>query len=61
MREYEVEGEGRPQPGHRGEFARGEDDPAIVTVPPAVIGFLLLVIVALACAFYLAAQVVQTP
>jgi hypothetical protein len=61
MRQYEVERDGRPQPDDRGELAHGEDDPAILTVPPAVIGLLLLVIVALACAFYIAAQVVQTP
>jgi hypothetical protein len=38
-----------------------EDDPAILSVPPAVIGFLLLLVVVLACIFYIAAQVVQTP
>lgn len=32
-----------------------------LTVPPAVIGFLLLLAVLLACVFYIAAQVVQTP
>jgi hypothetical protein len=38
-----------------------EDDPAMLSVPPAVIGFLLLLVVVLACIFYIAAQVVQTP
>ena len=61
MRKNEVEGEGIPQSDDRGEFAHGEDDRAIRTVPPAVVGFLLLVIVVLACAFYITAQVVQTP
>lgn len=37
------------------------DMDAIRGVPLGVIGFLLLVAVALACAFYIAAQVVQTP
>jgi hypothetical protein len=38
-----------------------ENDPAILSVPPAVIGFLLLLVVVLACTFYIAAQIVQTP
>ena len=38
-----------------------EEDPMRLTVPPAVIGFLLLAAVLLACVFYIAAQVVQTP
>ena len=43
------------------ESRRPPEDPTRLTVPPAVIGFLLLVAVLLACVFYVAAQVVQTP
>ena len=39
----------------------GDDDPVKLTLPPALIGFLLLLAVTLACVFYVAAQVVQTP
>lgn len=46
---------------NRESVDQGDDDRSIRTVPPAVIGFLLLVVVVLACAFYIAAQVVQTP
>jgi hypothetical protein len=49
------------QSDFRAEPNPGEDDPAILSVPPAVIGFLLLLVVVLACIFYIAAQVVQTP
>jgi hypothetical protein len=42
--------------------ADGADDaPPIRAVPPAVIGALLLLVIVLAVAFYVAAQVVQTP
>ena len=57
----------RPQsetdrPTDRGdETCQRADDPMKLTVPPAVIGFLLLLAVVLACVFYIAAQVVQTP
>lgn len=37
------------------------DDLNKLTVPPALIGFLLLLAVMLACVFYIAAQVVHTP
>jgi hypothetical protein len=46
---------------NRSEAADRDDDPGVPGVPPAVIGFLLLLTVVLACAFYIAAQVVQTP
>ncbi len=42
------------------EFRQRADDPITLTVPPAVIGFLLLLAVLLACVFYIAAQVVHT-
>ena len=40
---------------------RRDSTPRIPPVPPALIGLLLLLAVALAIAFYVAAQVVQTP
>ena len=53
--------EHEPQLGHRDERVQLADDPIKLTVPPAVIGFLLLLAVVLACVFYIAAQVVHTP
>lgn len=45
-----------------GEGARdGGDEWTIRAVPPAVVGFLLILTVLLACGFYVAAQLVQTP
>jgi hypothetical protein len=38
-----------------------DEEPETLTLPPALIGFLLLVAVTLACVFYVAAQVIHTP
>jgi hypothetical protein len=61
MRRNQVDQDGARPSDRRGESDHRDDDPPILIVPAAVIGFLLLVTVALACAFYIAAQVVQTP
>ncbi len=50
-----------PQVGPGGSNDRVAEDVAILTVPPAVLAVLLFVVVVLAGAFYVVAQVVQTP
>jgi hypothetical protein len=47
--------------GRHGESTQQRADTTMLSVPPAVVGFLLLLVVVLACTFYIVAQVVQTP
>lgn len=47
--------------GHSMSEPAGTEPDSPQFVPPGVIGFLLILVVVLAIAFYVAAQVVQTP
>jgi hypothetical protein len=61
MRESESEDGRDDHVGNHAGLSQHEVAPAKLTVPLAVVGFLVLLAVTLACLFYVAAQIVQTP